>query len=131
MSRIIKFRIWKGDYFELIGFTNNDPCKFHLDNPNINPSCINQFTGFTDRENKEIYEGDILELDKETRKCFGVPEFEGKDIVQFGLVGFERGCWMIGRSVEDPTHLNTYLWVLHDYAKAVGNIYENAELLKI
>ena len=72
-----------------------------------------QYTGLKDKQGKEIYEGDIVELqEKHWSLSWGPVE----------VVSFENGCfypWGIG-DWEYPSE--AYL--------VIGNIYENPELMK-
>lgn len=81
-----------------------------------------QYTGLKDRNGKEIYESDIMEVSKESI------EYIGGSITKM-VVGYKNGCFMAGRNNVDT--LNTYLWLLAgDIGKCevIGNIYENSEL---
>jgi uncharacterized phage protein (TIGR01671 family) len=77
-----------------------------------------QFTGVTDKDNAEVYEGDILEL-------YSWDE-EG-DIVK-RKVDFKEGCF----HVTDLDDFGTcpIMMVELPYCKVVGNIYESPELLE-
>ena len=74
-----------------------------------------QFTGLYDKNGKEIYESDIVEV---TRQC----------IWEKGIVVFIDGCFFIKVS---ETLLALYECEPNNYElKAIGNIYENPDLLK-
>lgn len=88
---------------------------------------ISQYTNINDIEDNRIYENDILELSEEGRKLFGS---EGYPCRKYQLVGFKDGCFMTGRcSLSVSDHLDTYLWIIKDYVKVVGNKFDNPELL--
>lgn len=81
----------------------------------IDPETVGQFTGLFDRNKKEIYEGDILQL-------YG--EDSGAVEVRFvrGVFAF---LWKGSLDEELPTSAPTHVW-----AKVIGNIHDNPELLK-
>lgn len=87
----------------------------HFEHKMVNRETIGQFTGLFDREKKEIYEGDILQL-------YG----EDSDVVE---VRFVRGVfaflWKGSLDEELPISAPTHVW-----AKVIGNIHDNPELLK-
>ena len=85
------------------------------------------YTGLKDKEGKEIYLGDILQLDEIGRKMFG--GINGPLDREYQLVGFNDGGFMTGHNYSDPETMNTYLWIVRDNAKVVGNKYENPDLL--
>lgn len=68
----------------------------------VDPETVGQFTGLHDKNDKEIYEGDIVK----TRY--------GK-----GMVEFRNGQFVYDKSLND-----------FNETEVVGNIYENLELLK-
>lgn len=76
---------------------------------------VMQFTGLHDKNGKEIYESDIVEV---TRQC----------IWEKGVVVFIDGCFFIK---VNETLLALYECEPNNYElKVIGNIYENSDLLK-
>lgn len=87
-----------------------------------------QYTGIKDMKGNKIFENDILEMTEEGRILFGSVDLPCS---KYQLVGFNDGCFMTGRNIIAPkTHYDTYLWVIKDYVKVVGNKFDNEELLK-
>ena len=79
---------------------------------------IQFYTGLKDRNNKEIYEGDIVKLYdiRYTKPLIGKVCFNT-----------ERGRWMIYQNVSQGRDLTAEK---ASKCEIVGNIYENSELLK-
>jgi hypothetical protein len=93
-----------------------DPCSIIWDDEKsqwvqFDESCgaIMQFTGLTDKNGKEIYEGDILRV-------------EGWSIgtVSYHKATFRVTCEESRITLEDTSQI---------YLEVIGNVYENRELL--
>lgn len=122
----LKFRVWHKEerkmlYEEIIGES------FVWLHKEKQPIEIMQSTGLKDKNNVEIFENDILEVDYQGQKFFSN---------YVGQVEYSKGCfWCIKHNgyggdrytlsgLTDDTR--TYRSTL----KIIGNIYENPELLK-
>jgi len=130
MSREIKFRAWvptnNGEMMKVEEIEwNEDGSIKEIDtgynfSDKYNPEQLNdvilmQFTGLFDKNEKEIYEGDILNVNSNA-----VVEWN------YELVGFITS----NRDPEKPFY--NILWaslVREGLAEVIGNIYENSDLL--
>ena len=142
MNREIKFRAWdKKDNKMLYGIEDEDHgagvvdiegCeiasyeKCFGDYLHNNRYEVMQFSGFHDKNGKEIFENDIIKIDD--------PEEDST-----GFVLFDKGTWYLQWLYRDedepqiPVLSNLYefhLDILDIPLLIVGNIYENPELLK-
>ena len=126
MNREIKFRAW--DSYNK--FMINPVCELH-DNGHFwgedftntdyvvtGKSHIMQFTGLTDKNGKEIYEGDIFPSMSDGIKFYKVV-FENSAFVVYHNHGY---CGTLGKLIEIAPKFNFNLEI-------IGNIYENPELL--
>jgi len=86
----------------------------------VYPKSIGEYTGLKDKNNKEIYEGDILDTDLER---------------PYLVVEFRNGCFV----VECRDDNEKYYDIMHplekeisnlEYHEVIGNTYENPELLR-
>lgn len=121
MERELKFRAWNkktNNWFTtelpFVGFSLFGECTL-ICPPRVEDLQhieVTQFTGLTDKNGKEIYEGDILTND-----------------VCLWVVVFNKGCFCHKRigARENETELALRALV---GAEVIGNIYENPELLK-
>ena len=118
MNREIKFRAWSPHFKRMCIFNDIDPKVFWDDEANFNSFSLKadsfilmQYTGLKDKNGVEIYEGDILDWYHYTLK------------MQRAKVIFQRGTfYLIGGCNDGPlSHFGDI--------EAIGNIYENPELL--
>lgn len=120
--REIKFRAW----FVNTGHEKNEPCmvndynsKIYLEFMGLNPRGngyeveLMQFTGLQDVAGKDIYDGDILQLDS----MVGIIQFVD---AQFKIIFNSRGV-----------RNDLIYFVKNEQIKIIGNIYENPELLEL
>ena len=114
--RLIKFRAWHEEYLTEPEAISIDGC---LDLIKEGEQLIlMQYTGRKDRNNQEIYEGDIVR-----------EHYHNKT---FKVFWNSMGCgswWFAERNKDgDMEHAST---VNLDYLEVIGNIYENPELLEV
>jgi len=129
--RELKFRAWdkklkKMFEFELewSKYVNHEEIQcltpVGVGNPNVEniekPSDLMQYTGLKDKNGKEIYEGDILNMTYHGSVSIVEPEIKV-------IVGFERGSFIIEENGISLGKIGRSLEV-------IGNIYENPELLE-
>jgi hypothetical protein len=137
MSRVIKFRAWNGKSMvtdEKLVFWNgntylnesgtlNDPGQPHKPArlKGYTVLAVMQFTGVTDKNGKEIYEGDVLHCEDEMYASDKV--FSSSDI--FPVI-FDGGAFRYdGITLADMVtggHPRT--------CEVIGNVYENPDLLQ-
>lgn len=89
----------------------------------VDPETIGQFTGLTDCNGKEIYEGDML--------SFTVFDVFGGDRQYRGTVRYCGSRFMIWLSLDGEVCLDLD-WVIEqdDELEIIGNIYDNPEIIK-
>lgn len=126
--REIKFRAWnrivgRWQYFQL---TDLEKQKGAIQWQNLE---IMQYTGLTDKNGKEIYEGDILRVPE----LYETPEMTATAYVNWEVV-FMFGSWHLKGPDYTPELGSTTLYDEHhsydEDFEVIGNIYENPELLK-
>lgn len=91
-------------------------------------AILMQYTGLKDRNGVEIYEGDILEINQE----IGDGTLKSR-----GFVKYHECCFIVERGGEKVSYNNgkflEFINWPNEYfknCKAIGNIYENPELLE-
>lgn len=85
----------------------------------VEPETVGQFTGFTDKNNKRIFEGDILR----SRYDDVDPEYDSYELVKWANNGWY--AYDKGNSFDDLRQD-----MLTEYSELAGNIYDNPELLE-
>lgn len=83
--------------------------------PQVKAETVGQYTGLHDKNGKEIYEGDILQIDIERAWVMWNERYGYFELVPIGDYYFDSP--VIGQAIE------------YTDATVIGNIYENKELL--
>ena len=132
MNREIKFRFWDDVQEKMIyGLANAmsewDSYRSYEVQDILNDKTTMQYIGLKDKNGKEIYEGDIVDIGYREGEFFAVVLFdtistEYGDVAGFGLCDIRH----YGTKLE-----NQFLGSsgLEEIKKVVGNIHENSELL--
>lgn len=119
--REIKFRAWDIPEKEMYGWYAIRDAK-NLGSVEDKEVIFMQYTGLKDKNDKEIYEGDILKsLGRELDKCIWyTPEIDSEPAISgFTFTPVRKiGGW--------AAYETGWVWA----AEVIGNIYENPELLK-
>ena len=101
-----------------------------------------QYTGLLDKEGKEIYEGDIIDVRVVTGAIY-LDLRNSEPLEEYvGAVVFSDGSYMITRRTTTPCDLPDEIYQPHDdlyrrthfvgsSVEIIGNIYENLELLEV
>lgn len=137
--REIKFRCyWKSlkvmSYFDNIAFTEkNDGCINWVNKHNPNNfdgfsqfdsnNILMQFTGLIDKNEVDVYEGDLCKSSGYYAGDYRYEEFIGEVIFEDGCYLLDGGGLDIGCELDHATIFNQNIEV-------IGNIYQNKDLLK-
>lgn len=91
----------------------------------INPGTVGQFTGLYDKDGKEIYEGDLIEVNG---RLFGVVEWhkDGYFFINDTIVGVRSD----GGEYSPIGEMVRYFSNQGLDFSVIGNIYDNPELIK-
>lgn len=95
----------------------------------IDPETAGQFTGLTDKNSKQIFEGDIVKLTDKNNN------YEWVAVVEFGNPNsYYTWGWQLKPITKNVEYnLDILCWVDIDefgiYCEVIGNIYDNPELL--
>lgn len=103
----------------------SDECRWQACNNSVN-TILMQFTGLKDKNNKEVYEGDIVQFFP-YHLC---KSKKWKTMAINGQVIFNNNSQFCIRykDVKDEGEFSDYLFPIE--CRVIGNIYENPELLK-
>lgn len=133
MNREIKFRAWNSDdlkmecplVFAFCMDGNFKPLiKCADDNMAYKDYPIMQFTGLTDKNGKEIYEGDIVKWENDVSEGYKRVK-SGK-----GVIKWNKDYCMFDVSFMTNIQATQYFMIdIISTLKIIGNIYENPELL--
>lgn len=89
----------------------------------VQVETIGQFTGRTDKNGKEIYEGDIVRVP--SLDPFGLTE---DDVLTNAIVTFYMGSFIV--EYNGGKHITELLCLKDDEIEVIGNIHDNPELLE-
>ena len=87
-----------------------------------------QYTWLKDKNWKEIYEGDIIRLSKETLYALSSAWHKEPDIKEHCEVWYKNWNAMFNRNLYDYK-FDSYLRLANKDSEIIGNIYENKDLL--
>ena len=95
-----------------------------FDSFGVIPDTVGQYTGLTDKNGKEIYEGDILGWKWNYKEIKGI-DIECKSI---SYICFEDSEWKCKDLHGNSVNLSSLAEILK--LEIIGNIHDNPELLK-
>lgn len=133
MSRKIKFRAWSNEhnrYCDLIKMDEDDRWYGYIYSSAVylctKDIILEQYTGLTDKNGKEIYEGDLI-------KVSDAPALKDETlIVKFGEYHIdEYACTVMSGWLVQVVNSDWTASLLDEVGKCevIGNIHENKELL--
>lgn len=121
----IQFRAWDEVNHRLIQIygESKDIGDYNFVNPCSEQVKIMQYTGLKDKNDKKMYEGDIVCLRKDRE--------HGVYTIRFGVGIYDGGYYKFMGFYLDPqdTEEHTCMFETKDI-EIIGNLYENPELLK-
>lgn len=143
MNREVKFRVWDKKKKEWYGASSEHTLTFYgfalfgectmMCMPSVSyleHLEITEFTGLTDKNGKEIYEGDIMSEKVHAETSNWASPMVHKPERSF-VIEFERGSF-----VRDDTKEPMHSWLINCVShrvehEVIGNFYEHPELLEL
>jgi uncharacterized phage protein (TIGR01671 family) len=126
--RKMKFRVWDNENYLSSPFDFYDVISGHIE---FTDDCqVMQYTGINDKNGKEIFEGDIIQIEKpragneNQRRLVEWVDRRSKMVINYNCVG---DIGFTFKSLKKGIGNDT-VWEPFE-AKVIGNIYENPELL--
>ncbi|KQB64671.1 hypothetical protein AL075_04770 [Staphylococcus aureus] len=123
---MLKFKAWDKDkkvmsIIDEIDF-NSGYILISTGYKSFNEVKLLQYTGFKDKNNTEIYDGDIAE--------FKYPH--DKRFKEIGIIthSAEKACFVIKMIRDTVQEFELYRGVANSYLKVIGNKFDNPELLE-
>ncbi len=115
----------KGKFYILPHLTYYPSDCNSLDGYEVETETVGQFTGLYDKDGKEIYEGDLIEVNG---RLFGVVEWhkDGYFFINDTIVGIRSDGGSYSPIGEMVRYFSNHG---HDFS-VIGNIHDNPELLK-
>ena len=105
----------------IIFLNNSSTLGRDYDNVRVKPETLGRYVGVKDKNDKEIYEGDIVE--KENHR-------NGKSYIERYIVIFDEGMFCLKGVNSNELYEAGYLITFSNKEKIIDNIYDNPELLK-
>ena len=128
MKREIKFRAWDGESMSLNTATIQQIANKNIFSRNADKLIWLQYTGLTDKNGKEIYEGDIIKwghLKGSTETYHRVAIVEINPDIQFKIINYFDSI----NKKNIPTDNYVFRWGNFAYnsiqVEIIGNIYQN------
>lgn len=83
---------------------------------------VMQYTGLKDKNDKEIYEGDIIDISY-------ISPLNNKLVIQRYVIEWSNGIYK-ATFINDKPYYDRFLWMEYNNVEVIGNTYENQELLE-
>lgn len=132
----IEAELQNGIAHEIIPYKRGEPVV------EVDPDTVGQFTGLKDRNGKDIYEGDIIDINYKYDDCGINGVIPDQDCACLGVVLYNqytaayelrliKAEYPIDvKGYDEEYSLNLYSFDLDGYIDLCGNVHDNPELLK-